>query len=148
LGRPKEGSHGELPLQIPDYQPLTYKTTRVFITKLNIYIYIYIFIYIYIDSFLGRPKEGSHGELPLLGDISSDRQAVLIQEAVKLPLRHALVVTLFEPRIVQRHLEAAAAAVSLAPLLLPIWPEHPGHGGITTVGATNSTHPLLFLTAS
>jgi hypothetical protein len=98
-------------------------------------------------SFLGRPKESSHGELPLLGDISGDRQAVLIQEAVELPLRHGLVVTLFEPRVVERHLEAAAAVVSLASFLPAIRPEQPRHG-ISSVGATDSTHPLTFSTTS
>lgn len=77
---------------------------------------------VYQDSFssLGRPQESSHGELPLLADISSDRQAVLIQQAVQSPLRHGLVITLFEPRVVQRHLEVAAL-VALAHLV-PVWP--------------------------
>lgn len=61
-----------------------------------------------------KPQEGSDGELPLVRDISGDWKAILLEKAVKLPLRHGLVVGARVPRVVQRHLKVPAAPLPAA----------------------------------
>ena len=55
-----------------------------------------------------KPQEGSNGELPLVRDVPRDWEAILVEQAVKLPLRHGLVVGARVARVVQRHLEVPA----------------------------------------
>lgn len=72
---------------------------------------------------LRRPKEGSHGELPLIVDVSGDRQTILTEKTVEFPLRHSLVVGFPVPWIVKRHLEVTGLVAASAPAaqLMPIW---------------------------
>jgi hypothetical protein len=53
------------------------------------------------------PEKRAHGKIALGTDISNDRQAVLSQEAIELPLRHRLVIVRCVPGVVQGHLEAS-----------------------------------------
>lgn len=87
---------------------------------------------------LGRPKEGSHCELSLLGDVSGDRKPILSEEAIEFPLGHGLIVRFAVPGIVKRHLEMTALIVHLV-LVVPI---RQSEGN---VGAASSTHHGLSL---
>ena len=74
-----------------------------------------------VRSVLVGPEEGSHGEAALAVEVAVSGEAVLTEQAVDAPLRHALVVRLLVARVVQRHPEAAAAAEDAAALLpLPL----------------------------
>jgi hypothetical protein len=64
-----------------------------------------------VPSVLVGPEEGAHGELSLAVEFAVDGEAVLAEQAVDAPLRHALVVSLLVPRVVQRHVEGVATAV-------------------------------------
>lgn len=70
---------------------------------------------------LRRPKEGSHGKLSLLGEVSGDRQTILSEQAVEFPLGHGLIVGFSIPWIVKRHLEVTALIASTPAHLVPIW---------------------------
>jgi len=94
-----------------------------------------------LSLILWRPKEGSHGKLPLLVSISNSRQPVLFQQAVQSPLRHGLVVRLLVPWVMQWHLEArAGASFACLMLVIPIRPQVFRHGRADTAWAANSTH--------
>lgn len=74
-----------------------------------------------VRSVLVGPEEGSHGEAALAVEVAVSGEAVLTEQAVDAPLRHALVVRLLVARVVQRHPEAAAAAEDAAvAALLPL----------------------------
>lgn len=51
------------------------------------------------------PKEGPHCKVSLVLKISEDGEAILSQQAVKLPLCHRLVILSLVPRILQGHTE-------------------------------------------
>ncbi|KAJ6686468.1 hypothetical protein OIU79_016283 [Salix purpurea] len=64
------------------------------------------------------PKKSSHGELPLLLNISGDWQPILSEQAIKFPLRHGLVLGSGVSWVVQWHLEVPTPLLCVR----PTWP--------------------------
>ncbi|KAM6600271.1 hypothetical protein CsatA_019880 [Cannabis sativa] len=82
-----------------------------------------------------RPKESSHGKLPLVLNITRDWESILSEQAIKLPFRHHLIVASRVPWVVQRHLKVAAPAAPLSARCLPVaarCPRHRFHFSSTT----------------
>lgn len=91
---------------------------------------------------LGRPKEGPHGKLPLLVDISYNGEAVFSEQAVESPLGHGLVVLLGVSWVVQRHLKLTyitVLALHLVVTMIPILP-HLLDCRVSSVVAAICTH--------
>lgn len=61
------------------------------------------------------PEESAHGEVSLVGQVTSDGQAILSKKAIKLPLGHGHVVLAGVPGVMEWHLKAAHST-----LLLPL----------------------------
>jgi len=51
------------------------------------------------------PKKSTDGKLSFVRQIAMDGQSIFLEEAIKLPLGHVLVIFLSISRIVQRHLK-------------------------------------------
>lgn len=92
---------------------------------------------------LGRPKESSHCKLSLLVSISDNRKAILVKQAIELPCRHVLIVTLFVPGIVEWHLKVTTLVVALRLVMVPI--RHYSCSHVECFGAVCSTHLLLIV---
>lgn len=69
--------------------------------------------YHHLVLFLRRPEKSSDGKFPLLVRISDDRQAVLSQKLIQLPLWHLLIITLCILWIMKWNLKAAWSVLRL-----------------------------------